>query len=431
MKIIQSFWSKPAFHSVQEYNNARRFGGWLNFKYFLISSALSCLTIRRHHKKIYLYTDDDGKGLLIDMLQLPYDDVSLALNDLNDEDHRLWIRGKMIAIKDQQGPFIHVDNDIYLWEALPDSTRPDFLVAQSRFPIWLQYKSSLNEIFANFSYIPECLAERPTGSTMVANVGIVGGNDMDFFREFCAISHNLLENNRQHLSVVDIGGFNQMMEEYLYTSLARYKKREMTYLLETRATGFPVSHIDFSLVPAVYKYIHLIGHNKQDPYACEQLELRLKYEFPDYYSKVVSVMNQLQPDSNTGTFTERQHRLTKSLDVLYRSDLQSLEKKKIRLAPNIEILRVCEYLGDNVSHVVKETDPRDGSITYKSLWGQAGGAADYWLKFFGRPTSIAEIMEQVREDHKNKSEAELEAVRVRIISAIATNLFQVGTMEFA
>src|ERR1041384_5351568 len=69
MKIIQSFWSKPSFHSMQNYTNARRFGGWLNFRYFMISTALSCLTIRKHQGNIDLVTDDNGKGLFIDLME--------------------------------------------------------------------------------------------------------------------------------------------------------------------------------------------------------------------------------------------------------------------------------------------------------------------------------------------------------------------------
>ena len=114
---------------------------------------------------------------------------------------------------------------------------------------------------------------------MVANVGIIGGNDIDFFQEFCDISYDLLEKNRESIHLVDVGGFNQMLEEYLFTSLARYKKREIHYLLESSHQNFPPSHLHVNLVPVVYRYIHLIGKNKQNEYLCEQLELRLKYEF--------------------------------------------------------------------------------------------------------------------------------------------------------
>src|SRR5437867_638827 len=113
MKIIQSFWSKPAFHNFQNYDNSRKFGGWLDYKSFLTSIAFSCLTLKKYNGSITLYTDDAGYDIFINQLKLPYDDVHLTLNELAEEDHRLWILGKLKAINAQSEPFLHVDNDIF------------------------------------------------------------------------------------------------------------------------------------------------------------------------------------------------------------------------------------------------------------------------------------------------------------------------------
>ncbi|HEY6900432.1 MAG TPA: DUF6734 family protein, partial [Puia sp.] len=135
MKILHSFWSKPAFHEQQEYENSRKFGGWLNYKYFLLSSCYSCLTARRHHKAIDLYTDSKGYDLFIDMLNLPYNDVSTSLDELTDKDHQLWVLGKLRAIEQQRSPFIHIDNDVFLWDRLPLRSDSSFLIAQGPVPM--------------------------------------------------------------------------------------------------------------------------------------------------------------------------------------------------------------------------------------------------------------------------------------------------------
>src|SRR5690606_15158087 len=113
----------------------------------------------------------------------------------------------------------------------------------------------------------------------------IGGNDIDFFQEFCEVSSSLLERNRQNLPLLNnMGGFNQMMEEYLFTRLAEYKRYKTSYLLDTTVDKVYFNHIlRINMVPLVYKYIHLLGAYKQNYYACEQLELRMKYEFPDHY----------------------------------------------------------------------------------------------------------------------------------------------------
>ncbi len=68
MKIIQTFWSKPLFHSNQNVCQNRYQGGWLNYRYFLLSMAYSCLTISRHYPHLELYTDTFGKSLFKDIL---------------------------------------------------------------------------------------------------------------------------------------------------------------------------------------------------------------------------------------------------------------------------------------------------------------------------------------------------------------------------
>jgi hypothetical protein len=420
MKIIQSFWSNPAFHSVQNYSNARKFGGWLNFKYFLISAAYSCLTLRKHHKKIYLYTDTQGQELMDDLLQLPFEEISTSLDELDSEDHRLWIRGKMNVIEQQHEPFIHVDNDIYIWEPLPD---PKKIIVQSRFPIWGEYQLSLNEIFANFDYIPECLQERPTDKTTVANVGLIGGHDIDFFQRFCENSRNLLERNRQFLPLINIGGFNQMMEEYLFTSMLRHEDKDVFYLLENLNTPFPASHLNFSLVPAVYRYIHLIGHHKQSAYACEQLELRLKYEFPETFRRVVEVLGELGVDeTDTKTDEVRRTRLLRSLQILHQSDLDSIRKMKIRIKPGADIIRIDDYLTNEFRYAVRESDcPALYNLPQNAIDGLGP-----WLDEPARRIYQPFTIDQLTVDYNLQQPAQL-----ALINSIAYNLVHTGLMEFA
>lgn len=430
MEIIQSFWSKPSFHALQTYHNSRKFGGWRNFRDFLISTAFSCLTIRKQHGKITLYTDDDGYGLFLDVLKLPYDEVSLALNTLKDEDHRLWIMGKMIAIKSQDRPFIHVDNDVYIWERFPSQSSSDFLIAQSKFPIWGDYKASLNEIFANFSYIPECLSERPTEKTTVANVGIIGGNDIGFFQEFCDLSRDLLEKNRDMIPLVNVGGFNQMMEEYLFTSMVRHKQRNILYLLEHTKDRFPVSHLHLNLVPFVYRYIHLIGMHKQNRYACEQLALRLKYEFPGYYEKVNAVLRELNDGIAVESLTVRQNKLFRNLNVLYTHTLTEIENLKIVLAKGIEFVPIHDHLGDDIGYVVRETDSLTGETVFKSLPFSTYEDVNYWIRFFTSPATLHDVLDQITTERSFMNEQEIQDFRFRIFDNAMKNIVLVGILEF-
>lgn len=101
MKIIQTFWSKPLFHSNQNVCQNRYQGGWLNYRYFLLSMAYSCLTISRYYPHLELYTDTFGKSLFKDILQLPYYRYHTILDDLSevDEDFGHSLKSKHILFR--------------------------------------------------------------------------------------------------------------------------------------------------------------------------------------------------------------------------------------------------------------------------------------------------------------------------------------------
>ena len=68
-----------------------------------LSSTLQTMTVISCHAWI-----------LINKLELPYTDVKVVLDDLNDYDRDLYALGKVYAYGIQEEPFIHVDADIYM-----------------------------------------------------------------------------------------------------------------------------------------------------------------------------------------------------------------------------------------------------------------------------------------------------------------------------
>ena len=64
MRIVQTFWTAgqdPLKHAF----------GWLHPEYNLMSWALSYLSLREHYDEVALYTDSEGKRILIDELRFP------------------------------------------------------------------------------------------------------------------------------------------------------------------------------------------------------------------------------------------------------------------------------------------------------------------------------------------------------------------------
>src|SRR5215213_9355428 len=105
MKIVQSFWTKPFLQAGEFLIDSRMNGGWLDRKYNYFSWALSCLQLRKYYSEVELVTDNLGKFILIDCMQLPYTKVVVRLNEIDHYDSSLWALGKIFAYSLQTTPF--------------------------------------------------------------------------------------------------------------------------------------------------------------------------------------------------------------------------------------------------------------------------------------------------------------------------------------
>jgi hypothetical protein len=178
MRAVWSFWTKPfrAFHADR----------WTSEKHHLLSWILSFETARRHYPDTALYTDDDGARLLTDTLRLPFASVTTELNVLSDLDAAWWALGKLYTYRAQTTPFVHIDSDVFLWNALPQKTvsAPVFAQNPERFEIGNSYyRPQLWEhlIAAVGGWLPaEWTWYSRRGGHEAVCCGILGGRRTDF-----------------------------------------------------------------------------------------------------------------------------------------------------------------------------------------------------------------------------------------------------------
>lgn len=83
MKIIQSFWTGKN-------NDLEHSYGWLSNKYHYMSWILSCNQLRKYYDEVELFTDSLGYTILIEKLKLPYTNVHVVLDELNNYHNNLW-----------------------------------------------------------------------------------------------------------------------------------------------------------------------------------------------------------------------------------------------------------------------------------------------------------------------------------------------------
>ena len=128
MKIVQTFWSGN--RSVNDYLQNK--AGWLSPEYHWMAWALSVLQLKKFYPAVELVTDELGKYILIDLLQLPYTSVRTDLETaLRPYPHDLWAMAKIYAYSIQEAPFLHVDGDVFIWKLFDDHLLEADLVAQN------------------------------------------------------------------------------------------------------------------------------------------------------------------------------------------------------------------------------------------------------------------------------------------------------------
>lgn len=259
MKIVQSFWSG----NQTDFSNSY---GWAHFKYNWMSWILSCHQLLKFHQVVELYTDTFGYEILIKVLKLPYTKVHVVLDELNSYDRNNWAVAKLKTFQLQNEPFIHVDGDVFVWESLTDKFKDSNLVAQNLEITTEYYRGRWDVIYPKLKYLPEIMKKYHMGeSNFACNMGIVGGNNYAFFKEFTSKSFEFVNMNRLPNNDYENLNFNIFFEQVLFHELVIENGENVDYLfsdvsLDNDYKGFG----DFNQVPE-QSYLHLLGVYKRMP----------------------------------------------------------------------------------------------------------------------------------------------------------------------
>lgn len=245
--------------------------------------------------------------MLVDRLKLPYKEVHVVYDDLAVLPHH-WAIAKIKTYTLQVEPFIHVDGDIYIPNPLPDDILKAGLVAQNR-EIGTKYYRRMVDRMLSFGtiklprYIEQGLEEESISSY---NMGIFGGNDVDFIHEYCDEAMRFVRDNDinntslPHSRVV----CNIFFEQIILAAFADLKKREVASVLGRDVKDEGYSGFEFCDL-AYYEqraFFHLLGGHKRNPYNCDMLGKTLLRLYPEYYKRIIEM------------FPERNIRLGKPQD---------------------------------------------------------------------------------------------------------------------
>ena len=289
MNAVWSFWSKPYLEARKKI--------WCSEKQHYLSWILSLQLAQKFFSKTLLVTDDYGAELLVEGLKLEFDAVSRALNELDDHDSKWWALGKIYTYASQKEPFIHIDNDVFLWKPLP-VTSDTALFAQN--PEYF-------EIGATF-YMPEqieALRDRHDGwlpkewawfrssglPQRAESCGVFGGNDTEFINYYAKRALTMIEhpaNRKLWINLNEQVERNILVEQYLLSACIEYSKNcranvyralDIHYLFNSMDDAFD------SRKAADVGYTHLIADTKKNKKLADDLEMRVKKDFPEAYEK--------------------------------------------------------------------------------------------------------------------------------------------------
>ena len=273
-----------------------RHTGWLTPEHHALAWVLSFETARRHYPDTMLVTDDAGAALLLDRLGLDFGSVDLSLNALAGHDPNWWAIGKLYAYALQDRPFIHIDNDVFLWERLPATLEQARVIAQH--PEYTEYGASFyrpesieHDLRQHGGWMPEAFDQyMPLGGVLKAeNCGILGGTDVAFIRNYAEMAVRFIEHPcnqsiwaRRPRRDQDFVVFEQLM---LSACIAYYQKQPRSPF-----AGISISYLFASYEEALgcgdeRGFTHLASDAKRHPELIVHMEQAVADLYPEQYRR--------------------------------------------------------------------------------------------------------------------------------------------------
>jgi len=266
--------------------------GWAAAEYHLMSWALSCLQLNKNYEKVELYANSQAASLLLDTLKLPYQAVHVTHDNLHFAHENLWALPKILTYSLQDSPFLHIDGDVFLFSKFQDSLLRGELIAQNIEDATDYYTSTQKELITNFTYFPQCVRTDFESSVPIRaiNAGILGGNNIDFFKEYASVAFEYIQRNARHLSSINVDRFNVFFEQHLFYSLAKERNIPISVLIDDVINDNEYKYLgDIHEAPCCKSYFHLLGHLKKDEYTCVQMAAKLRELYPECYYRIISL----------------------------------------------------------------------------------------------------------------------------------------------
>ncbi|MEC5144159.1 DUF6734 family protein [Chitinophaga sp. 212800010-3] len=298
MKIIQSFWTRPFLQAKKLLVGSRLNGGWPERKYNYYSIALSYHHLRRHYQQMELVTDMVGKEIIIDKLGLAYDQVTLELDTLADYDPGLWALGKIYTYQIQKEPFLHVDNDIYIWKPFDSRVSEAALVAQNRETSTAHYTETFADICKYFPYVPDYMkVMKDEPYIPCVNAGILGGQNIPFYQQYTEEVFDFVDRNHdyilENMEQFNSACVNVVFEQVIFYALSKAAGIDISYMFPSSKNN--PNGIGFLHEKHLHNgYTHALGYYKNMRMVYTMVEHELREHHRESYDKINYLLSVLE-----------------------------------------------------------------------------------------------------------------------------------------
>ena len=298
MRAVWSFWSKPF--------DAHRQRVWSSDKHHLLSWVLSTETARRHYGRLVLVTDSAGARMLVDGIGLAFDEVHTTLDAIAGADPGWWALGKLHAYRAQAEPFVHIDNDVFLFKPLPRELEAAPVFAQNAehfVPGQSFYQPEAVESalsVARDGWLPtEWLWYRQYGADSRGECcGVLGGAHVDFIRHYAAQAIRMIDepgNQRVLESLADKHVHTCLLEQYFLAACIEYHRAHAGSPFDDVSIRYLFSSIEEAFsqdTAARLGYTHLIADSKHDLAVMARLEARVARDYPGPFRICMAYLEQ-------------------------------------------------------------------------------------------------------------------------------------------
>jgi hypothetical protein len=256
MNIVYSLWTKPCtdgkshgFNSVQE---------------MMESLVVSVNVTKKHYHEIHFYTDKLGMEWIQPYMKyLPFTKIEVCLDEMNWLDDKYWSLAKMFVYFKQKEPFIHVDNDVFLWDKFPDELfNNDFFFQEIEYFHELGRDFYLRGLDVYKNALPENFIE-PNGAFNCGVFACLNQKALDLIPEYYNMGIEFVKNTKK-LKNLDKETISSrwlatvIIEQVVIYSLITNGDYKFEVFLHhgDNYAGFIKSY-DF-------KYTHTVAHNKRN-----------------------------------------------------------------------------------------------------------------------------------------------------------------------